>query len=124
MTQYSGLSPYYALVTVQVDEAEVDFVTRHFTAVVQGQQQLVLQQAAVDAGDTTLQALVEFELDPHTEKYGHGVTDEPGHPQAEQDQPHHLAEQDPQQDHECCEYPNNQNSLVENIEHCESHISG
>ena len=99
-------------------------MTGDFTPVVQSQEKFVLDQARVDAGDTAFQALVEFELQPHAEEDGHGVTDKPGHPQTKQHQTHLSTEENSQEYHECCEYPNNQNSFVENIEHCESHISG
>ena len=115
---------YNAKGAVQVYEAQVDFVTGDLSPVVQSQQKFMFYQARIDAGDTTFQALVEFELEPHAEKDGHGVTDEPGHSQTEQHQTHLPTEENSQEYHECCEYPNNQNSFVENIEHCEPHISG
>ena len=80
-------------------------------------------QARIHTRDTTFQALAEFELEPHAEKYCHGVTDQPGNPQTKQHQTHLPAEENSQEYHECCEYPNNENSFVEDIEHCESHIS-
>ena len=66
---------YNAEGTVQVDEAQVDFVTGDLTPVIQSQQKFMFYQARIHAADTTFQALVEFELEPHAEKYCHGVTD-------------------------------------------------
>ena len=98
-------------------------MTGDLATVVQSQQQFVFHQSSVDAADTTLQTLAEFQLDPHTEKYCHGIADEPGDPQPKQYQPHLLTEQNSQEYHECCEDPHNQYSFVENIEHCKSHVS-
>ena len=97
-------------------------MARDLAPVVQGEQQVVLHEARVDAGKTLLQALVQLQLDPHAEEDGHRVADEPGHAQPEQHEADLLAEQNPEEDHEGGEDPDDQDSFVEDVVHCEPHV--
>ena len=66
-----------------------------------------------------------LQFDPHTEENGCCVEDEPGDPEAEQDQARLLVpEQDSEQDDEGGEDPDDEDPLVEKVVECEPHVRG